>query len=352
MAAVAAPVALLGTVIDGTGRAPLAEGVVLVDGETIVAVGARADVAIPEGATLIDVGEATILPGFINAHVHATLGSPYLLETWVQAGVTTVRDLGEPAQAPWRPRPTDPRYATVYASGPILTAVGGSPEGFPCIEIVTPPDGRFWVGKLFDRGSDVIKVMFESSSRPVLAPETTLAIVQKAHEVGLPVAVHATCVADLRRAIEAGVDDIAHMVEGDVPLDLMGTMVEKGIAWVPTLVSERREGEALRPFLDLGGVVAIGNDVGYLAFDIGMPMDEIRCLARAGMTPMEIVVAGTLGGARVLHQEAVLGSLEVGKQADILVVRGNPLEDLESLSHPVLVLHRGAIVRQEAASDP
>jgi imidazolonepropionase-like amidohydrolase len=78
-----------------------------------------------------------------------------------------------------------------------------------------------------------------------------------------------------------------------------------------------------------------------------MPMDEIRSLAEAKMTAMEILVAATRKGARVLRRGATLGTLEAGKQADVLVVRGDPLGDLEVLDDPLLVLHRGVVIRGE-----
>jgi len=132
-----------------------------------------------------------------------------------------------------------------------------------------------------------------------------------------------------------------------VPDELLAAMVRQGIAWVPTLAATRETAGTVRRFLDAGGIVAVGNDSGYLEFDLGMPMDEIRSLAEAKMTAMEILVAATRNGARVLQRGATLGTLEAGKQADVLVVRGDPLGDLEVLDDPLLVLHRGVVIRGE-----
>ncbi len=349
----AAPLALLGTVIDGTGRPPLVHGVVLLEGGSIVAVGAQE--AIPAEARVFWLDGATILPGFINAHVHNTHSDRTLLEQWAQGGVTTVRDLGAPLGQDWWVRASDPRFATVLYAGPIVTVPGGYPiagNGFPSLAVTSPEDGRAKIEELARQGADLIKISLESHAGPILTPEETIAIVETAHALGLAVSVHVTAASDLRQAVEAGVDDIAHMVRDSVPDALLETMVEEQIAWVPTLAAIRPSGSTLRRFLDLGGIVAVGNDSGYLGFDLGMPMDEIRTLFEAGMTPMEIVVASTRNGARVLRREATLGTLEAGKQADILVVRGDPLADLEALDDPLLVIHNGVVIKDETAPQP
>ena len=349
----AAPLALLGTLIDGTGRPPLADGVVLLEGESIVAVGSRKDVTIPAGARVYRLEGATILPGFTNAHVHNTHSDRTLLEEWALGGVTTVRDLGAPLGQDWWVRTSDPRFTTVLYAGPIVTVPGGYPiagNGFPSLAVTSPEDGRAKIEELAREGADVIKISLESHAGPILTPEETIAIVDTAHTLGLPVSVHVTAVSDLRQAVEAGVDDIAHMVRDSVPNTLLETMVEREIAWVPTLAAIGPAGSTLRRFLDLGGVVALGNDSGYLGFDVGMPMDEIRALAQAGMTPMEILVASTQNAARVLRRETTLGTLEAGKQADVLVVRGDPLADLEALTDPLLVIHKGVVIRDETAA--
>jgi imidazolonepropionase-like amidohydrolase len=104
----------------------------------------------------------------------------------------------------------------------------------------------------------------------------------------------------------------------------------------------------LRKFVQAGGKVALGTDyAGYTSqFDLGMPIREIEFMQEAGMPPMQIIVAATNHAAQVCNLEAEIGTLEPGKIADILAVKGNPLEDLHALLDVALVVHNGVIVRQ------
>jgi imidazolonepropionase-like amidohydrolase len=131
-------------------------------------------------------------------------------------------------------------------------------------------------------------------------------------------------------------------------------MVAKGIYLVPTFTVFRNYNapiqtcvENLRRFVELGGQVALGNDYGGGPgqFELGIPMYEIEMMSQAGMTPMQIIVASTLNAARVSHVENELGTLEPGKIADVLVVKGNPLQDLNALRNVQMVIHSGVIIR-------
>jgi len=200
-------------------------------------------------------------------------------------------------------------------------------------------------GTLID-GTGVIKITF-SSSLPVLSPEEAEAIVETAHARGIPVTAHATNLSELQRALEAGVDDVAHMVGDRVPTRTIRHMVRTGVSWVPTLEALSDAGGAnLRRFLAAGGQVALGTDAGYLdGLEIGMSLDEIALMAEAGMTPMQIIVAATRNGARICRLENELGTLQAGKVADVLVVDGDPLQDLRALTRVRLVMHEGVTIR-------
>jgi imidazolonepropionase-like amidohydrolase len=102
----------------------------------------------------------------------------------------------------------------------------------------------------------------------------------------------------------------------------------------------------LRTFVEAGGLVALGNDFGGGpgTFEVGIPMYEIEMMKIAGMTPMQIIQAGTRNAAVVIGLEDEVGTLEVGKIADILVVDGDPLKDISALSNIRLVLHLGVEV--------
>ena len=159
-------------------------------------------------------------------------------------------------------------------------------------------------------------------------------------------------------AINAGVDDLAHMTINPITPDLVNLVVENDIYWVPTLelwsgVSQMHRlnwddiaMNNLRLFNQAGGKVAIGTDFGgYITpFDLGMPMTEIRLMEAAGMTPMQIIVAGTMNAAYVCGLEDQMGTIDKGKIADIIVLSANPLDDLEALMDVLVVIHKGEII--------
>jgi imidazolonepropionase-like amidohydrolase len=347
------PLVLTGRLIDGTGADPLPDAVLVILGDRIVAVGPRSEVTIPSEAEVIELSEATMLPGFINAHVHNTY-NPRNLQIWAQAGVTTVRDLGERPSVPWfslRDKLcADPHNARIIAAGPLVTVPNGYPirgNNFPALTITSPEDAREKISQLIDDGADVIKITMTSA--PTLSDEEAAAIVQTAHERGVPVTVHATSAVHVKRALDAGVDDIAHIATDRVSDELIQRMVEAGVCWVPTFEAlEGRGLDNLRRFISAGGRVALGNDSGYLqGLEMGMPTREMQWMRKAGMTPMQIIVAATRDAAYVCRRASTIGTLEVGKLADVLVVNGDPLRDLRALTGVRLVVHSGVVIRDE-----
>jgi imidazolonepropionase-like amidohydrolase len=356
-----------GILIDGTGDNPLPDAAVLIGEGRIVAAGPRAVVTIPPDARIIDVQGAAILPGFINAHVHQGFSASNL-EAWAQSGVTTVRDLGNsPRDDLFAQRDAllkDNRHARLVAAGPMLTVPKGYPMvpwGSPGLTVTSPEDAASKVDHLLDVGADVIKIAMESGgvfgrSIPVLSAEEAAAIVKTAHQRGSRVSAHILSAADLDRALDAGVDDVAHMAADTVPDSSIERMLDSGTYWVPTLELWKRVGGGndrtavanLKRYVAAGGKVALGTDyAGYSAvFDLGMPVTEIDLMQQAGMTPMQIVVAGTRNAAAVCNLEDELGTLQAGKIADVLVVNGNPLADMHALSQVRLVIHNGQLIRE------
>jgi imidazolonepropionase-like amidohydrolase len=361
-----------GTVIDGTGADPIADGVVVIAGDRITAVGAAADFVLPPDATRIDAKGGTILPGFINTHVHSGY-SEANLEAWARGGVTTVRDLGNGGDRETlfglRDSYRDqPHLARLVAVGPWVSV----PDGYPMVPwgarglaVTSVDDARGKVAQLVDDGADLIKIMTESGKTfgrdiPVLSPEEASAVVEVAHERGVPVSAHAMDSSDVARALDAGVDDIAHMIWDPLTNELINRMVEDDVYWVPTLELyhhvakdagngwDRLAIENLGRFVKAGGQVALGTDFdGYGAeFDLGMPMIEIESMAAAGMTPMQIIVAATVNAAHVCNLDAEIGTLESGKAADILIVDGDPLRDLQALARTLVVLRDGVVIWQ------
>jgi imidazolonepropionase-like amidohydrolase len=353
-----------GTLIDGTSADPLPDTVVVIQKGRIIAVGSHVEVDVPVDAKIIDVRGATILPGFINAHVHMGYNEQNL-EAWAQAGVTTVRDLGGPSLFSFRDLVLkDSQYARLVAAGPIVTV----PDGYPIVPfgstnvltVTSPEDTRQKVSRLLDDDADFIKIALEGGrifgrNIPMLSPEESAVIVEVAHERETLVSAHVTVSRDLARALDAGVDDIAHMVTDNLPDELAERMVQDDVYWVPTIELWKGVGhgfgekavENLRRFVNAGGKVALGTDYAgyYTEFDLGMPIREIEWMQKADMTPMQIIVAGTKNAAHVCNLDHELGTLEVGKIADVLVVDGDPLDDIHALTNVRMVLHNGAVIR-------
>jgi imidazolonepropionase-like amidohydrolase len=362
-----------GTLIDGTGSDPVVDGVVVVQDGRIAAVGPRAQADIPAGARVIDVDGATILPGFINAHVHAAYDED-VLKAWARGGMTTVRDMG--AHGPYSPELFDFRdevngkldCSRLVAVGSFVNVEGGYPIvywGGNAVTVESPEDSRRVVHRLIDDGADVIKTAIESgfsfgqSGWPLLSPEEAATIVEAAHERSTPVSVHVTNSRDLERALDAGMDDIAHMVTDWVPDELIARMVESDTYWVPTL--ELWQGVSrnyslnygtmtisnLGRFVEAGGKVVLGTDYAgapNIDFDLGMTIHEIEWMQEAGMATIDNNVAATKHAAHVCNLDHEIGTLEAGKAADILVVDGDPLEDIHALTETKMVLREGVSV--------
>ena len=144
------------------------------------------------------------------------------------------------------------------------------------------------------------------------------------------------------------------MVVDNLSDNLIHRMIADDVYWVPTLELWYGTGhygtEAaanLGKFFKAGGKVALGTDyAGYTCpFDLGMPIREMKWMIGAGMTPMQVIVAATKNAAHVCNLEAELGTLEVGKTADVLFVNGNPLKNIDALLNVRMVIHGGEIIR-------
>lgn len=374
-----------GTLINGTGSDPVVDGVIVIEGDRIVAVGASDRVSVPPDTPTVDLQGATVLPGFINAHVHGAYDED-LLAAWAQDGVTTVRDLGTwiDNDGTGSPPPAiadlcaasevvcgtsdqlfgfrdevaaDPRFARLVAAGPIL----GLPRDRHDVRWImeSPEQAEQTVNVLIDDGADLIKIYItEPTVADAPTQDTATAIVDSAHARGVPVAAHVIRTVHLAYALDAEVDDLVHMVVTTVDDDLLARVVEDGVAWVPTLELWHCVGNLtqvtknLRSFSQAGGQIALGTD--YLGaecdWDLGMPMTEIELMLDAEMTPMQVITAATQNAAHVCGLGDELGTLEVGRIADILVVGGDPLEDIQALTDVRLVVHNGAVIRDEFAA--
>jgi len=356
-----------GLLIDGTGADPVDDAAVVISDGRILYAGPRNAVELPSTAEVIDVSGLTILPGFINAHVHLGL-STRNLEVWAQAGVTTVRDLGcdQHSLAIFRDYfPPEPGRARLVAGGPLITVPGGYPivpfGGGWAAPVTSEEHARETAEALLDGGADLLKVVLETGTVfgrviPVLSLEEARMLVRVAHGRGTVASAHITSTVDLDLALDAGVDDLAHMaVDRLLTTAEVRRVVAEGVYWVPSLELWLCNGQQaiavsnLGRFVAGGGKVALGTDYeGYTCdWELGMPMTEIRLMAEAGMTPMQIIVAATRHGAHVSNLERRMGTLEPGKTADLFVIEGDPLTDLDNLQNVRLVLHGGVVIRNE-----
>ena len=351
-----------GTLIDGTGADPVPDAVILIASDKILAAGSQKTIKVPEGVRTVDVGGATLLPGFINAHVHYAFDKADL-QAWAEGGVTTVRDESAmPDQIAGlkiflAEISADPHYARLVSAGTMLAVPGGYGHLF----VSSPAEAQQAVLTEIDEGVEAIKVALEDGyagqhGLPKLTLAELKAIVTTAHEHGLPVSGHITQGAYLQPMLDAGVDDIAHMPYDYIPLDSLQQMVKQDVYLTPTFTVFRNYGAPvvmvqnnLRQFVRLGGKVALGNDYGGGpgTFELGIPMYEIQMMSQSGMTPMQVIVASTMNAAHVLRLDREIGMLEPGKFADILIVGGNPLDDLQALTKVKMVIHKGVIIRDE-----
>lgn len=360
-----------GLMIDGTGADPVDDATVVIGGGRILYAGPRNAVELPSTAEVVDISGLTILPGFINAHVHRGL-STRNLEAWAQAGVTTVRDLGcdEHSLATFRDSfPLEPGRARLVAAGPLITVPGGYPivpfGGGWTATVTSEERARETAEALLDSGTDLLKLALETGTVfgqtiPVLSLEEARMLVRVAHGRGTVASAHITSTVDLALALGAGADDLAHMaVDRLLTTDEVERVVAEDVYWVPSLELWLCAGPRamavnnLGRFVAGGGKVALGTDYeGYTCdWELGMPMTEIRLMAEAGMTPMQIIVAATRHGAHVSNLGRELGTLERGKIADLFVIEGDPLADLENLQRVRLVLHEGVVIRNELPAE-
>ncbi len=356
-----------GIIIDGTGTGPLLNSVIIIRSGYIDELGPSGGIDIPVDANIIDNDGGFILPGFFNTHVHSNFNE-YTLQTWAKAGVTTVRDLGYFNSSSFNQLfsqrdaiNSDITNARLVAAGPLVTTIGG----YGNYEIASPEDARQKVLSLIGAGADLIKIAIEDDLQgrtwPILTMDEITAIVNTAHENNVPVSAHVSRSRHLAMAVEAGVDDLAHMIIDFLPDSLIDGMIAKNIYWVPTL--ELWEGVSdlysinwadmainnLERFINAGGSVAIGTDFGgYITeFDSGMPISEIRLMESAGMSPAQIIVAGTRDAAHVSNLEDQLGTIEPGKIADMIILEDNPLVDIEALLSVQAVIHNGVLIHSD-----
>jgi imidazolonepropionase-like amidohydrolase len=379
-----------GTLIDGTGRAPVRDATIVVEDGRVETVTTGAAATWPSSAEVIDVAGMTVLPGLIDCHDHLAFHGYELASRWelnepgstrhlrtarviertLGLGYTTIRDAGG-LDAGFRAAIDEgllrgPRLLSAIA---IISPIGGigdrvSPSGHECLVPADPAlprgvangveDVRRVVRLMVRAGAEVIKCATTggASSRsghgprdPAFDADEMRALVEEAHALGRRVMCHALGGPGLRLALEAGVDSIEHGCYLDEDAELLSMMAERGTFFVPTLtvyeyhresraphVRERaralyaHHGESIRRALAAGVKIVAGTDAG----GHGHPPNaaELQHLVAAGLTPMQALQAATSLAADCLGLEREIGTVEKAKRADLVVVEGDPLADV------------------------
>jgi imidazolonepropionase-like amidohydrolase len=376
---------------DGASDRLVTPGVVVVAGGKIVAVGSEA--AVPAGARVVELGDATLLPGLIDAHVHLTgeasdnwyrdfttgllrlppeqalRAVPYARRT-LEAGFTTVRNVGADDYADVGLRnvinegivPGPRMLIAAHAVG--STAGHGDGPAFdpafahqpgPLHGVCNGPDEcRAAVRYQVKYGADVV-------DNPQLTQAEMEAIVAEAHAWGRKVAAHSHGDAAAKVAIAAGVDSIEH--GSFLQADTLAAMKRKGIYLVPTLLAGETVTQGIERFpppiaakaraavaartkmfrdaVRLGVPIAFGTDSAVSKH--GLNGQEFALMTALGMTPAAALRSATAGAADLLGLADTLGTLQKGKIADVIAVSGNPLADIRVMDKPILVMKDGKL---------
>lgn len=371
-------------VFDGTGRGVIEDAVVLVEDGAVAAVGPAADVSVPPEAQVLDAGGHTVLPGLIDGHMHVTampgpldarghleqnLRAVGVLHRCLRWGTTTVANVSGCPETVLLREAIAGAHITGCSRllvGAMVNATAGHVRG----RVADGPwEVRQAVREMIAAGADFIKTAasggfmweHEDIAWEDYTPEELMALTEEAHGRGTRVAVHAHSQPGLNHAIEAGCDIIAHGALIDEE-GLQGLRA-RGLYFMPTLfitshhVTERpylpahmkQRMEAAHPVHRAGVRRAHELNLKLCAGTDGGPgdvMHELAELVACGLSPGEALVTATRNTAEALGLLDILGTVEPGKQADLLLVRGDPVEDIGVLAdgQNILMVMRGGAV--------
>ena len=391
-------------VFDGVNLEPHDNWVVRMTGEKIESVGPAADVVVRPDVRVIDLPGCTLLPGLIEAHSHLYL-HPYNETSWddqvlkesftlrvcratqharatLQAGFTTIRDLGTEGagyadvgikKAIDQGIIPGPRMLVVTRA---IVATGSyaphrTDYAYPVPQGAEEASGDALIRVVRDQighGADWVKIYADTpwgptgKAQPTFSVEEIKLIVETAKSAGCPVAAHAVSKEGMRRATLGGVATIEHGDAGD--LEVFRLMAQHGMALCPTLaVGEamsryrgwkpnvdpepaviKNKRASFKEALEAGVTIANGSDVGV--FPHGSEARELELLVDFGMKPAQALLSATSVDAKVLRLDKRLGSIKPGLLADLVVVEGDPTQNIKALRQVRLVMKGGAIVHE------
>ena len=398
-----------GAVLDVRSGKELPNATVIVQGETVVGVAATASTPAQAGDREVDLHEETVLPGLIDVHVHltdATDFDPYFelsmtpgkeailgvenARTTLEAGFTTVRNVGagdftdvalrDEINAGHVPGPH------MQVSGPALGITGGHmdenllpyqyhwtaegvADGIPAVQHMVRQNIKY--------GADLIKIgasggVLSKGDDPQASQytkEEMIAIVADAHRLGRKVAAHAHGAQAILWATEAGVDSIEHgsyIDEASIKaMKAHGTYLVptsylydwyKENGHLPALYAQKMKDTTAvaranhKRAIAAGVKVALGTDAAV--YPHGLNAHELEVYVREyGMTPLQAIQSATLNGADLMGWTSKVGTLEAGKWADVIAVKGDPLKDVRTLQHVDFVMKGGVIYKNELRPD-
>ena len=370
-----------GRLIDGNGGKPIEDCVIIVEGNHITQVGVREDIEIPKSVKTIDASGKSVLPGLIDSHFHSRNTTKTPIEYELNHGITSFRDPGHPFKY----------YETVMAADVTLPRVflcGGHLDAAPAVwpdqakVVANAQQAKQTVFDHVDNGASAIKVYFR------LPLEHIKAVCEAAKKRGVVVTAHLELV-DADDAIRAGVRGIEHissfgtalaaesqserfkaavfadsnarrelrhrlwagidLISSTKAQTMIETIVDHGVFVSPTLaIFEARQGERnatpdevegfanMLEFLSkchqAGARIVVGSHTSAPFAERGMAyFREMELLVECGMTPLEVITAGTRNNAQFFGIDDRLGTIEVGKLADLIIVDGDPAKDISAM---------------------